>query len=372
MENQSRLFRRLNVLLAVALVGAFALASCSKPHPQNRYDWAMELAKSAKFEDAPKDFLTALGDPAIKGKYVFSDMALNRSFIGKFEAAARDLEKQGFYSDYNHDLLTGILADSKAPCDITSSPVGADVDCGDREDAIPYWSYPVRLLHTDVGNFLFASADWDRGNSASSNENSSALIIIVDPSDGGVGLALEDRIATVGGRPDVLAAVLTLASSLVRLDTGKWSGKVPPQDAIRYDLQAAKSKTIYQKHIPTPEEVAYQRALEAGALDGADAHSEQQGETQADQQPAPSDQTSTQSPGPLTKDQFTGLVLGKTMAQIRSIIGDPSNVESSADGISWYYWKDKLPVQDPDSGVVFTSSVIRFDPDSKIAIRVGF
>lgn len=80
----------------------------------------------------------------------------------------------------------------------------------------------------------------------------------------------------------------------------------------------------------------------------------------------------TGTQGPLTKDQFKSLVLGKTMAEIRSAFGEPSNVDSNADGVIWFYWSDKLPVQDPDSETVFTSSSILFDPDTKVAVKVGF
>lgn len=290
-----------------------------------------------------------------KDGYGFPDIAVNRNFIGKFQTAAEELDKQKYFQPENQSLLENLIADSKVPCAYTAatSSMDTNVDCGDRDGSGSYTAGGLRLLHTDAGDFIFSSADIYRGNGNETNENASAVVIIVDPSDGGFGMALEDHIAIVGGRHDVIAAALTLAASLQRVEASQ-SGpsNTLPLNAIRFDLEAAKSKTLFKKPAPVDDDVAPEPA-EA---------------TDAASPPA----SVEASPGPLTKDRFTGLVLGKTMAEVRAALGDPSNVDSNADGVIWFYWRDKLPVQDPDSGATFTSSSVVFDPITKMAIRVGF
>ena len=341
--------------ISIAVTSILFIASCSKPYTQNRYDWAMELAKNYAVKSAPKDFLESLGPSLAKDGYGFPDIVGNRNFIGKFQIAAEELDKQKYLQPDNQSLLENLIADSKVPCAYTvaATSMDNDVDCGNREGSGSYKADGFELLHTDAGDFVFSNADVYRGNGNETNEDASAVVIIVDLSDGGFGMALEDHIAIVGGRHDVIAAALTLATSIQRIEASQsGSAKVISLDAIRFDLAAAKAKTLFKKPVSVDNEEMPERADAADTV----------------RQPA----VAPPSPGPLTKDQFTGLVLGKTMAEVRAVLGDPSNVDSNADGVIWFYWRDKLPVQDPDSGVTFTSSSIVFDPTTKMAIRVGF
>jgi len=325
---------------------AILLTGCTKQHPQNRYDWAIELAKTYSIGEPPKDFTAVLGQPIDKHRYRFLDLIWGESFSGKFQAAAEQLAKQSYFQDGNPFLLQTIISDNKLNCAIDAASLGDNVDCGTEGEA--YKADPLRVLHTDAGDFIFSSADQSRGNGHDSNENASPLVIVVDPSDGGLGLVLEDHIATSGGRPDVLSAALTLASSIVRLGNANSGSSKLQLTAILYDLEAAKTHTLFTKPAEAPE-------------------------TGPVSQPATNTQSNTGSPPPqITKEQFKALVLGKSMAEIRSMLGTPSNIEEDSDGVAWFYWSNDLPVEDPDSGRPVNSSVIRFEPLTKIAVEVHF
>ena len=157
-----------------------------------------------------------------------------------------------------------------------------------------------------------------------------------------------DHLATVGGRTDKLEAVLTLASSIVRLESEDYGRAKVTSAGIRYDLEAAKAHTLFRK--------------QAG-------QSQAEAESTARQDSATNSQTSPRS---LTKKEFQRLVVGKSMSDIRTALGRPSNTNEDADGVTWYYWSNDLHVEDPDSGTTLNSSAITFDPVSKTAIGVHF
>jgi len=307
-----------------------------------------------------------------KNRYSFADLAYSHAFIGKFETAVEELDRQKYFQPDNLSMLEGILTDSKLSCDYNDTSFDGDVNCGERDGAVQYKTGAVRQLHTDAGDFMFSSADTYRGNGDETNENASAVVVVVDPSDGGFGVTVEDHIAIVGGRHDAIAAALTLAASIIRLEDPNNRTKLS-HETLHLDLEAAKSKTLFKKPTYVGDDAAFHKLSLAQALQMFDEADRKMG-AQPGGAPAPFYQSEAHAShgGPLTKDQFQNLALGKTMGEVRAALGTPSNIDSNADGIIWFYWKDKLPVVDPDSGVVFASCSIHFDPDTKIAIRVGF
>lgn len=360
--------------IAVIVVATILTISCSKRHPQNRYDWAMELAKTYTIQDVPKEFLDGLGSSRMKDGYNFSDLAMSHSLVGKFELSAGQLAKQNFLQSGNSHLLESIIRASKLSCDYNPPAYGENVQCYDRDGGpnASYMASGLRLLHTEVGDFVFSSADEDRGNGTESNENASPLVILVDPTDGGFGMILEDRISTIGGRRDVLEAALTLASSIERLEAMLNSvTQIISRDGIRLDLEAAKLKTLFKRPTYIGDEAASQR-LAPQQMQQATDEARQEVTARRTRTPPSPQQSTKGAAGPLTKDQFKNLVLGKGMSEIRSILGPPSNTDESADGITWFYWSNHLPVRDPDSGTTVSSSAISFDPATKVAFGVRF
>lgn len=325
---------------------AILLTGCTKQHPQSRYDWAMELAKTYSLGEVPKDFTAALRDPLDKDNYMFLDLIWGIGFSGKFQAAAEQLSKQSYFQPDNASMLAEVVNDSKLACFMDDESPTSNINCRDGD---PFKADSVRLLHTDIGNFIFSSADQYRGNGHETNENASPLVVVIDPTDGGLGLILEDHIAVVGSHPDALSAALTLASSIVRLE-GINRQKVQ-LTAIRYDLEAAKAHTLFRKSGGESENLSQSDTTDTDIA---------------------SAQADTAAPKHLTKDQFRNIVLGKSMAEIREELGSPSNTDDGPDGAIWFYWSTTLPVEDPDSGTIVHTSAIEFSRSTNIAVGVHF
>lgn len=79
------------------------------------------------------------------------------------------------------------------------------------------------------------------------------------------------------------------------------------------------------------------------------------------------------TPPEVSADRFSAAVVGRSMAEVRSIYGTPSNIiQQPSDGlVSWYYWPDRLRVVDSDSGAVAASARVTFSAWSKIAIQAS-
>lgn len=329
--------------LACASLTLCLLASCSDR--ENRYDHAMALAKSYSMQNLPENLVATFGGNRTKDSADFSSVINHKSFEGRFKEVAAKVLKKTFVQDANAYLLKGILDSLSQRCFRTESGL-ANVDCG--EDGIAYYAYALQLLHTNEGDFVYTTANFDRGNGASSNENASQLVLIVDPKDGSLGIIIEDKMAVSGGRPDLMAAILTLASSLTRVQANTPEGKKFYLNDIRYDLEAAKAGTLYSK----PAEANTSQAL-----------------------PPDSSHISAASSAPsteLTKDELREIVLGKPPEEVRRLLGSPSNVSDTLDGLTWYYWADKLTVVDPVSGTTVTSSNIRFSTVNGLVREVSF
>lgn len=55
-----------------------------------------------------------------------------------------------------------------------------------------------------------------------------------------------------------------------------------------------------------------------------------------------------------TTHEFAGLVIGKDRASVRNLLGPPSNIISRPydDVETWFYWTDKLKVENVEAGIV--------------------
>lgn len=62
----------------------------------------------------------------------------------------------------------------------------------------------------------------------------------------------------------------------------------------------------------------------------------------------------------VTMPMLEGSVLGKSMEEVRNLLGPPSNVEDMSDDgyVAWYYWENRVAVYDVVSG---TTSGFRID-----------
>ena len=65
--------------------------------------------------------------------------------------------------------------------------------------------------------------------------------------------------------------------------------------------------------------------------------------------------------GTLTKATFGQLVIGHSKAEVREAFGQPSNVVSMAGTDEWFYYSDRLPIRDADSGVLLNDIGVSFD-----------
>lgn len=60
-----------------------------------------------------------------------------------------------------------------------------------------------------------------------------------------------------------------------------------------------------------------------------------------------------------TTHEFAGLVLGKDRKTVRRLLGPPSNIISRPydDVETWYYWTDKVRVENAEAGIVIPGGV---------------
>jgi hypothetical protein len=355
-QRGNNLALRISILSLVACL----LAACSKPVRPDRYDRAIDLAKSYSIQQLPASLARMFTANRVGNDEYFTDIALHPSFNGKFEAAATELDKLSYFQPDNRSLLEGIIADTKSTCVVSAPSAEGNVDCGDN--SLQYAAEDIRLLHTQNGDFIFSSADMYRGNGKESNENASPVVVVIDLTDGGLGLILEDHIATRGGRREVLATALTLASSIVRLENESVGKSKVQADAISYDLEAAKTGTLFVK----PRD----NATDTPALPSPPQSSSGPEDTSAGR--GKPNQDAIPSITSYSKEEFKNLVMGKTMAEVRSALGEPSNTIDSPDYLIWYYWSDKIQVVDSDAGLTVQSAGVLFNPFFKTAVGVTF
>ena len=336
-------------LACAGLVLSFAVA-CSKN--ETRYDKAIELAKAYSLEPLPKDLAATFRGYGPKGDGTFFDVIIHKSFRGRFEEVGAKVLKEKFAQDYNPYLLNGILSGHR--CAHEPSSLFSNVKCLD--DDFEYTAGPIKLLRTKSGDFVYTTADIFRGNGSSTNENASQLVLILDPTDGSLGIIIEDKLAVSGSRPELMAAVLTLASSVTRVQ------EITPKDQkiqlndLRYDLEAAKAGTLYSKPVSQPGQ-----AVEADPVPNA----------AFPPTAAPTPETS-QAPASITKDQLKELLFGKTPEEVFHLLGSPSNVSDTSDGLTWYYWSNALTVTDPIAGTTVNSSSVRFGRPPYVVREVSF
>lgn len=71
-----------------------------------------------------------------------------------------------------------------------------------------------------------------------------------------------------------------------------------------------------------------------------------------------------------TRDTLAQAVMGKTKAQVRSILGEPDHVHDLDDGDEWVYddrtTDPELVVHDLDAGTTFGFAAINFNPDGVV------